>query len=196
MITMRNTLFIYSLVFFSFLVSCGGQKPMEQSLLPPSTQYIIGPEDKLKIDVWKEPELSVTVPVRSDGKISLPLIHDVHVVGMTPQELKDDLTRRFSKYLEKPTVSVIVEEINSLKIFVTGEVREPGVFELDREINVLQAISMAGGFTEWANKRKIKVFRKYRGVETMITLNYNKIISGKHPELNITLQPGDTIVVP
>ena len=176
--------------------SCGGKKITEKSIPPPGTQYVIGPEDILKINVWKEPELSLSVPVRADGKISLPLIHDVHVVGLTPIELKEELTRRLSQYIEKPTVSVIVEEINSLKIFVVGNVNQPGVFEIDREINVLQAISMAGGFTEWAKKRKIKIFRKHGGVEKVIKVNYNKIISGKHPELNIPLQPGDSIVVP
>jgi polysaccharide export outer membrane protein len=176
--------------------ACGGKKVVEESLPPPSAQYTIGPEDIIKINVWKEPELSVSVPVRSDGKISLPLIHDVFVVGLTPLEVKEELTKKLSQYVENPTVSVIVEQINSLKIFVTGEVKTPGVYELDREINVLQAISMAGGFTEWAKKRNIKVFRKLRGVEKTITVNYNAIVSGKHPELNIPLQPGDTIVVP
>jgi len=189
-----NLLIIISANFF--LLSCGGKKVIEQSIPPPGTQYIIGPEDILGINVWKEPELSQSVPVRADGKISMPLIHDVHVVGLTPIELKEELTKRLSKYIENPTVSVIVEEINSLKIFIVGNVNQPGVFEIDREINVLQAISMAGGFTEWAKKSKIKIFRKHGGVEKVIKVNYNKIISGKHPDLNIPLQPGDSIVVP
>lgn len=176
--------------------SCGGKKVIEKSIPPPGTQYIIGPEDLLKISVWNEPELSLSVPVRTDGKISLPLIHDVQVVGLTPIELKEELTKRFAQYVENPTVSVIVEEVNSLKVFVVGNVNQPGVFDVKREINVLQAISMAGGFTEWAKKRKIKIFRKHGGIEKVIKINYNRIISGKHPELNIPLQPGDTIVVP
>ena len=194
----RNVLFAFSISFLIFITipSCGGKKVIEQSLPPPSTQYVIGPEDILNINVWKEPELSLSVPVRADGKISMPLIHDVPVVGLTPIELKGEITKRLSKFVENPTVSVIVEEINSLKIFVVGNVNQPGVYEIDREINVLQAISMAGGFTEWAKKSKLKIFRKHGGVEKVIKVNYNKIISGKHPELNIPLQPGDSIVVP
>lgn len=187
---------LVALASTGILFSCGGNSAMEQSLPPPSAHYTIGPEDVLGINVWKEPELSVTVPVRTDGKISLPLIHDVPVVGLTPIQLQEELTRLLSKYVENPTVSVIVEEINSLKIFVVGNVNRPGVFDVKREINVVQAIAMAGGFTEWANKRNITIFRKYGGTEQFIKVNYNKIVSGNHPELNIPLQPGDTINVP
>ena len=140
----NNTIFsILSVFLFSSLLSlqsCGGEKQIQQSLPPPSAQYTIGPEDVIRIDVWKEPQLSLSVPVRADGKISLPLINDVYVVGLTPLQLKEELTKKLSQYIENPTVSVIVEEINSLKIFVNGNVNEPGVYEIDREINVLQAI--------------------------------------------------------
>jgi len=188
----------FSIIVISIftICSCGDKKVIEQSIPPPGTQYIIGPEDVLSINVWNEPELSISVPVRTDGKISLPLIHDIHVVNLTPLELKEELTKRFAEYVENPTVSVIVEEVNSLKIFIVGNVNQPGVFDVKREVDVLQAISMAGGFTEWAKKSKIKIFRKHGGIEKVIKINYNKIISGKNPELNIPLQPGDTIVVP
>jgi polysaccharide export outer membrane protein len=184
------------LISIPLLLSCGGKKAIEESMPSPGTQYIIGPEDVLKINVWNEPQLSLSVPVRTDGKISLPLINDVQVVGLTPIVLKDELTKKIAQYIENPTVSVIVEQVNSMKVFVVGNVTTPGVYDAKREVNVLQAISMAGGFTEWANKRKIKIFRKYGGVEKVIKVNYNKIVSGNHPELNIPLQPGDTIVVP
>lgn len=183
-------------LLLSTITSCGGISHIEQSIPPPSVQYTIGPEDLIRVDVWKEPELSVSVPVRTDGKISLPLIHDIHVVGLTPLELQTEIITKLSQYIENPTVSVIVEEINSLKIFITGNVNQPGVYDVKSEVNILQVISMAGGFTEWANKRKIKIFRKHAGTEQVITVNYNKIISGEHPELNIPLQPGDSIVVP
>jgi len=189
-------LLMITLACGSVLPSCGGGRTVEQAVPPPSVQYVIGPEDLIKIDVWKEPELSQSVPVRTDGKISLPLINDVYVVGLTPLALQQELTQKLSKFVENPTVSVIVEQINSLKIYVVGNVNNPGVFDVKREINVLQAISLAGGFTEWANKRKIKIFRKQGGAEQIIEINYNKITSGKHPELNIPLQPGDSIVVP
>jgi len=197
---MKTKKLIFTLLISSLLIclilSCGGKKFIEQSIPPPGTQYIIGPEDVLKINVWNEPELSLSVPVRTDGKISLPLIHDILVVNLTPLELKEELTKRFAEYVENPTVSVIIEQINSLKIFVVGNVNNPGVFDVKREVNFLQAISLAGGFTEWAKKRKIQIFRNHKGVEKVIKVNYNKISSGKHPELNIPLQPGDTIVVP
>ena len=176
--------------------SCGGKKIIEQSIQTPSTQYIIGPEDLIKIIVLKEPELSLSVTVRSDGKISLPFIKEIKVVGLTQIALQEELTKRLSKYIERPIVSVIIEEINSLKFFIVGNVSEPGVFDIKREVNVLQAISMAGGFTRYAKKRKIKIIRKHGGIEKVIKLNYNKVISGRNPELNIPLQPGDTIVVP
>ena len=197
---MKTQKMVFALLIFMLTtcttLSCGNKKVAEKSIPPPGTQYIIGPEDILNINVWNEPQLSLSVPVRTDGKISLPLIHDIHVVNLTPLELKEELTKRFAEYVENPTVSVIVEQVNSLKIFVVGNVNTPGVFDVKREVNVLQAISMAGGFTEWAKKRKIKIFRKHGGVEKVIKINYNKIISGKNPELNIPLQPGDTIVVP
>ena len=175
---MALALLILSLTICTTL-SCGGKKIAEKSIPSPATQYIIGPEDILNINVWNEPELSLSVPVRTDGKISLPLIHDILVVNLTPLELKEELTKRFAEYVENPTVSVIVEQINSLKIFIVGNVNQPGVFDVKREVDVLQAISMAGGFTEWAKKSKIKIFRKHGGVEKVIKINYNKIISGK-----------------
>lgn len=197
---MKTQKMVLALLIFSLTISttlsCGGKKIAEQSIPSPGTQYIIGPEDILNINVWNEPELSLSVPVRTDGKISLPLINDIHVINLTPLELKEELTKRFAEYIENPNVSVIVEQINSLKIFIVGNVNQPGVFDVKREVNVLQAISLAGGFTEWAQKRKIQIFRKHGGVEKVIKINYNKIVSGKNPELNIPLQPGDTIVIP
>jgi len=191
-------------LFMSFLAlctisSCGGKKVIEEPVPPPTTPgviYRIGPEDILNIHVWKEPELSLSVTVRADGKISMPLIDDVHVSGLTPLELKKDITRKLSAFIDNPSVSVIVEETNSLKIFVMGNVMQPGVYEIDREINLLQAISMAGGLTKFAQKSAITVLRKYGGVEKTITINSKKITSGKNPELNIPLQPGDLVFVP
>lgn len=180
------------------ICSCGGKKAVEEPIPPPtpSAQYIIGPEDILNINVYKEPELTLSVTVRADGKISMPLIDDVHVAGLTPIEVKKELTKRLSKYVDDPTVSVIVEEINSLKIFVLGNVNQPGVYEIDREVNVLQAVSMAEGFTMWADKSAVKILRNYGGVEKAITINCNKITSGERPDLNLPLQPGDTVYVP
>jgi polysaccharide export outer membrane protein len=187
---------LISLLTICTIYSCGGKKIVEKSIPPPGTRFLIGVNDVLRVDVWEEVKLSLSVPVRTDGKISLPLIHDVQAAGLTPLELKDELTRLLSQYIENPTVSVIVTMVNSLNIFIVGNVNKPGVYDVKREVNILQAISTAGGFTEWAKKRKIKIFRNHGGVEKVIKVNYNKIASGKHPELNIPLQPGDTILVP
>ena len=197
---MKNTVSCFLLLMSALIIctisSCGGKQIIEESIPPPSIKYVIGPEDILRIDVWEEPKLSLSVPVRTDGKISVTLLNDVQASGLTPLELRNQLTEQLSQYIKNPTVSVVVEQVNSLKIFVVGEVRRPGVYDVKREVNILQAISMAGGFTEWAKKRNIKIFRKFTGGEKIIPINYNKIASGNHPELNIPLQPGDTIVVP
>jgi len=188
--------FLISLLTICTISACGGKKIVEESIPPPGTRFLIGVNDVLRIDVWEEEKLSLTVPVRTDGKISLPLVDDVQAAGLTPFELKEELTRLLAQYIENPTVSVIVTMVNSLNIFIVGNIQKPGVYDVKREVNILQAISTAGGFTEWAKKRRIKIFRNHGGVEKVIKVNYNKIASGKHPELNIPLQPGDTILVP
>ncbi len=159
-----------------------------------SNQYIIGPEDVLYIHVWKEVDLSRTVPVRMDGKISLPLIDEVSAAGLTPLQLKEDLIRRFKEFVDIPNVSVIVMEANSFKVYVSGEVKKPGVLLLRSETSILQIIPMAGGFTEWADENKIIVFRKEDGQEKRYKVNYRNIVKGKDP--NLILKPGDTIIVP
>lgn len=177
-----------------FFSSCSKPPAVEIATLPPSVQYVIGPEDVLVITVWKEPELTQTVPVRPDGKISLPLLNDVPAAGLTPLELQKDLTKKLSTYLESPTVSVTVSEINSLKIFVIGNVNTPGTVQVQQEVNLLQAISLAGGLNEWAKKSKLKIVRKDGAIEKTFYVNYNKILKGK--EANIPIYPGDTIIVP
>lgn len=159
-------------------------------------QYMIGPEDVLYIHVWKEEALTRTVPVRMDGKISLPLIQEVKAAGLTPLQLKEVLMRKFKEFVENPIVSVTVVEVNSFKVYVIGQVRNPGVHRLRSETTVTQLIVMAGGFTEWANQKKIVVVRKEDGREKRIKVNYKKIMDGKDLDSNIILKTGDTIVVP
>jgi len=159
-------------------------------------RYIIGPEDVLYIHVWKEEALSRTVPVRMDGFISLPLINEVKAAGLTPLQLREELTKRFKDFIETPTVSVIVMEANSFKVYVSGQVRNPGVYRLRSEMTLLQIIPMVGGFTEWANQKKILIIRKEGGKEKRFIVNYKKLINGEDLESNITLKAGDTIVVP
>jgi len=159
-----------------------------------SDQYIIGPEDVLYIHVWKEVDLSRTVPVRMDGKISLPLIDEVSAAGLTPLQLKENLIKKFKEFVDIPNVSVIVMEANSFKVYVSGEVKKPGVLLLRSETSILQIIPMAGGFTEWASENKIIVIRKEDGQEKRYKVNYKNIVKGKDP--NFILKPGDTIIVP
>ncbi len=129
---------------------------------PDSDKYVIGPEDVLFIQVWKEEHLTQTVMVRTDGKISLPLIDEVQAVGLTPLQLKEVLTQKFKQFVDTPIVTVIVREAKSFKIYIGGQVAKPGVYTLVEEITILQLIPMAGGFTEWANQRKILLVRKER----------------------------------
>ena len=161
-----------------------------------SNQYVIGPEDVLYIHTWKEEILSRTVPVRMDGKISLPLIDEVQAAGLTPLHLKEVLIEKLKTFIDNPSVSVIVMEANSFRVYVSGQVRTPGVYRLRGETTLLQIIPMAGGFTDWANQKKILIIRKENGQEKRITVNYKKIVDGKEPVSNSILKSGDTVIVP
>ena len=157
--------------------------------------YIIGPEDVLEINVWKEDELTRQVLVRSDGKISLPLIGDVQAAGLTPVQLKEVITERLQDYMSEPVVSVIVEIPRDIKVYVIGNVKNPGNFSMKHEINLLQAIALAGGLNEWASK-KIIVISKEGGKETRRVVNYKEVIAGEALDQNLVLKSGDTIIVP
>ncbi len=168
------------------------QKPAGE-IAADSNEYIIGPEDVLNIHVWKEESMSKTVPVRIDGKISLPLADDIQAAGLTPQQLKNVITDRLKGFIESPAVTVTVMEANSYRIFVSGEVKNPGVFRIRSETTLLKAIITAGGFTEWANKRKILVISSDNGKEQRTYVNYNKIVDGDIPD--VVIKRGDTIIV-
>jgi polysaccharide export outer membrane protein len=161
-----------------------------------SDQYVIGAEDVLSIHVWKEDAFTRTIPVRMDGKISLPLVQEIKAAGLTPLQLKEVLTRRLKEFIENPVVSVTVAEANSYKVFVSGQVKTPGVYRLRSETSVAQIIPMAGGFTDWANPKKILIIRNENGREKRMTVNYRKIMSGSDPDSNVILKAGDTIIVP
>jgi polysaccharide export outer membrane protein len=158
--------------------------------------YVIGPEDVLDINVWKEPDVSRVVPVRPDGRISLPLINDVVAAGMSPQQLAGSLTEKLRKYLNEPQVTVIVTQINSQRVFVVGEVLRAGAFPLIPGMTVLQALSSAGGFTTFADVKKIHVMRLQNGKHIELAFNYRDVLKGDNPDQNIKLEPGDTVVVP
>src|SRR5881396_1764174 len=158
--------------------------------------YKIGPQDLLKIDVWKEDQLTRTVPVRPDGKITLPLLNDVQAAGLTPMELASVISEQLKKYINNPQVTVSVTEINSRRVYVTGEVLKPGTFSLLPNMTVLQALSSSGGFSQFARVKNIYVLRKEGGKDVKHPFNYKEVVSGKSPEQNILLEPGDVIVVP
>lgn len=158
--------------------------------------YKIGPQDVLKIDVWREDQLTRTVPVRPDGKITLPLLNDVQAVGLTPMELADVIRDGLKKYVNNPQVTVSVTEINSRRVYVTGEVAKAGAYALLPHMTVLQALSSAGGFTQFARMKNIYVLRTADGKQVKLPFNYKEAVNGRNPEQNIELQPGDVIVVP
>ena len=158
--------------------------------------YVIGPQDVLDINVWQEAELTRTVPVRPDGRISLPLVNDVQAAGLTPTELATDLTTKFKKFVTDPQVTVIVTQINSQRVYILGQASRPGAYPLLPGMTVLQALSSAGGFTIFADTKKIYVLRKEGGKQQKLPFNYKEVIAGKNQEQNIELKAGDQIVVP
>jgi polysaccharide export outer membrane protein len=172
------------------------KKQVQAEVAADSDQYVIGAEDVLYIHVWREETLSRTITVRMDGKISMPLIDEIQAAGLTPLQLKESLIQRLKQFIDNPNVSVIVSETNSFKVYVTGQVRTPGVYRLKSETSILQIITMAGGFTDWANQKKILIIRKENGKEKRIIVNYKKIMKGDDPRSNIILKAGDTIIVP
>jgi polysaccharide export outer membrane protein len=204
---MKKTIYVGIIGLLIFLLSASTicsqtekeivlKKQAQAEVAADSDQYVIGPEDVLYIHVWREDALSRTVPVRVDGNISLPLVHEVKAQGLTPLKLKENLTERFKEFIENPNVSVTVMEANSFKVYVSGQVKSPGVYRLRSETTLLQIIPVAGGFTEWANQKKILIIRKENGKEKRITVNYKKILKGDSPDSNTVLKAGDTIIVP
>jgi polysaccharide export outer membrane protein len=173
--------------------------PAQKSEAVPAndTSYKIGPQDTLRIDVWKEPEVSrAGLPVRPDGKVSLPLLNDVQATGLTPLELSKVITDGLKKFMNNPQVTVTVLEINSRRVYVTGEVSRPGMLPLLPNMTVLQALTAASGFTPFARTKSIYVLRNEGGKQVKYPFNYKDVIKGNHSEQNIELQSGDTIVVP
>jgi polysaccharide export outer membrane protein len=202
MIFLCTTLFALGLSGQSKLSSSNTEKRettvnAEASVKPPenSLDYVIGADDTLHISVWKEPDLSETLPVRPDGKISMPLLNDVAAAGLTPLELKDSITEKLKKYVSDPHVTVVVTAMNSRRIFVTGEVNHSGPLSLLPHMTVLQALAQAG-FTQFANLKAIYLLRTQDGKQEKIPFNYKDVVKGNHPEQNIELKPRDTIVVP
>jgi len=159
------------------------------------SDYVIGADDTLRISVWKEPDLSETLPVRPDGKISMPLLNDIPAAGLSPLQLKESITEKLKKFIADPRVTVVVTSMASRRIFVTGEVVHTGPMTLLPHMTVLQALSQAG-FTQFANPKAIYLLRTENGKQVKLPFNYKEVVKGNHPEQNIVLKPGDTVVVP
>ncbi|SRR6266516_2900687 len=162
--------------------------------LPP--EYVIGADDVLSIIFWRDKELTADVNVRPDGKISLALVNDVQASGLTPAQLRDRIVEESKKYVEDPNVTVIVKQINSRKVFITGEVRKPGPVPLTAPTTVLQLLSISGGLADYAKPEKIVIVRVENGKPVSFKFNYKEVITGKKLAQNIELKPGDTIIVP
>src|SRR5450631_3501735 len=159
--------------------------------------FVIGNDDVLAINVWKEPDVSRSVPVRSDGKISLPLVGELQAGGQTPRQLEQEITKRLQSYISEPEVTVIVTDSKSQKVNILGMVARPGAYLLTSSTTVLDAVAMAGGFKDFAKQKSIYVLRQAPdGKQQRIPFNYKDVIKGKNAEQNVRLQAGDTVVVP
>lgn len=164
---------------------------------PHNDSYVIGNSDVLAVTVWKQPEISRSIPVRPDGRISLPLVGEIQAAGLTPLQLEQAIAAKLKTYMTNPEVTVIVEKINSQKFNVLGRVAKPGSYPLTATTTVLDAIASAGGFLDFAKQKGIYILRHAsNGGQTRIPFNYKDVIKGKHVEQNIRLQPDDTVIVP
>src|SRR5437870_3903803 len=176
----------------------GGSPKTSNDRVPVSgapSDYVIGADDTLHITVWKENDLTATLPVRPDGKISLPLLNDVQAAGLTPMQLADSVTEKLKKYVADPRVTVVVTAMNSQRIYVLGEVLHTGAMPLTPNMTVLQALASAG-FTQFANTKGIYILRTMNGKQQKLPFNYKQVVKGEAIDENIVLKPGDTIVVP
>jgi polysaccharide export outer membrane protein len=180
--------------------AAANQTPAQPATVSASTQvpadYVIGPDDVLTIFFWREKDLSGDVSVRPDGRISLPLINDVEAAGLTPEQLRVRLTAAADKYIEEPTVTVVVKQINSRKVFITGQIAKPGAYPMMVPTTVMQLITLAGGVQEYADGKNIQILRTENGRPVSLRFNYDEVKRGKKLQQNIALIPGDTVIVP
>ncbi|WP_158748487.1 polysaccharide biosynthesis/export family protein [Acidobacterium sp. S8] len=178
--------------------AAGVAQPMASAANQPhDNTFIIGNDDVLSINVWKEPDISRSIPVRSDGKISLPLVGEVQATGRTPLQLETEIAGKLKAYIAVPEVTVMVQQINSEKFNILGQVVKPGAYPLTNGSTILDAIATAGGFRDFAKKKGVYVLRQGGGSgEEHLAFNYNDVIKGKNLEQNVKLKAGDTIIVP
>ena len=184
------------LIFFILCQSSPAQSQKMDKSNTVTSPYLIGPNDILHIFVWKEPELTQDVVVMPDGRISFPLIGEILAQGKTITQLKDIIAEKLKNYISAPEVTVIVRQSRSLSIYTIGKLINPGPYPFVADMTVLQALSVAGGFTQWADVKNILIIRRLGAKEIQIQFNYKEFISGQNPSQNILLKPNDTIVVP
>ena len=193
-------------LWFSLVVLCGCTPPVSHLTeaqaaaaavaTPDQDKYLLGPEDAIEISVWKEPDLTKQLVVRPDGKITYPLIGEVQAAGKTVKQLQAEILKRLEKFVTDAHVTVILLKAQNYKIYVTGKVNKPGDFVIGKPVNVMQAISMAGGLTPFASPGSIMVLRTIGGKEEVFPFNYKDVAKGQFLEQNRTLLPGDVVVVP
>ena len=195
----RNLMVLTTLLLYGLLAGAqnSGDKdaPAKEPLAQTDSTYIIGANDQLHVSVWKEPDLTNTMPVRADGMISLPLLNDVQAAGLIPMQLAASITDKLKKFITDPHVTVEVTQMNSQRIYVMGEVLHPGAMNRTPDMTVLQALASAG-FTQFANTKGIYVLRTEGGKQSKLPVNYKKLVKGDDMQQNYVLKPGDTIVVP
>ena len=169
--------------------------PKQETPLPAG--YVIGPDDVLLVSYWRNPDMSAEVTVRPDGLISLPLLNEIQAGGLTPEQLRDTISKASTKYLEEaPTLAIVVKTINSRKVYVTGMVAKPGFYQLTGAMTVVQLLATAGGIQEFSDSKNIRIVRNEGGKQIAFTFNWKDFVKGKNLNQNIELKPGDTIVVP
>ena len=211
--SVRNSLFVAAMSFALSIAAVAQATPASNTVAQPApptpssdtssatkphdASFVIGNDDVLAISVWKEPEISRSIPVRSDGRISLPLVGEVQATGQTPLKLEQEIASRLKNYIAEPEVTVIVQQINSQKFNILGMVTRPGSFPIASASTVLDAIALAGGFRDFAKQKSIYILRQNAdGSQTRIPFNYKQVVKGQNPAQNIKLQSRDTIVVP
>lgn len=198
----RNHLFLVALMLGTIFMSDGNFTPcyaapaVKQADHPLAKEYLIGIGDILEISVWHEPDISKNVFVRLDGRISLPLVGDVYAKGLSPESLASKISKRVSKFIADPSITVALNESRSRMYYVLGQITRPGEYTLSYPVSILQAIARAGGFAQWAKKEKVILVRRNAGQETIIHFNYDQFVEGKDLGKNLALQPGDTLIVP
>jgi polysaccharide export outer membrane protein len=201
--TCKTVLCATALTVLPAVLSASNAAPQAESdpKAPPAAvvipaDYVIGPEDVLEVVFWRDKDLSAEVAVRPDGKISLPVLNEITAAGLTPEQLRTQISKLAERYVESPTVTVVVKAINSRKVFITGYVEKPGAYALGGAKSVLQLIAEAGGLKEYANDKDIRIMRTEGGQQVLLRFSYKDVSKGKNLEQNIQLKPGDTVIVP